>query len=60
MDLLFRGYTQQERGSLRSATLRALARRDGPSARRSMEVDIGNALDRVIGLVEGEPGERAV
>jgi DNA-binding GntR family transcriptional regulator len=54
VNLLFRGYTQQERGSLRSATLRALARGDGASARRSMEADIGNALDWVIGLVEGE------
>lgn len=54
VNLLFRGYTAQERGSLRAATLRALARGDAPSARRSMEADIGNALDWIIGLVEAE------
>jgi DNA-binding GntR family transcriptional regulator len=52
VNLLFRGYTAQERGSLRAATLRALSRGDGPAARRSMEADIGNALDWVIGLAE--------
>ncbi len=53
VNLLFLGYTQQERGSLRAATLRALARGDAPSARRSMEADVGNAVDWLIGLVEG-------
>lgn len=56
VNLLFRGYAQQERGSLRGAILRALARGDGASARRSMEADIGNALDWIIGLIEAEAG----
>jgi DNA-binding GntR family transcriptional regulator len=55
VNLLFGGYTQQDRGSLRAATLRALKRGDGAAARRSMEADIGNALDWVIGLVETVP-----
>jgi DNA-binding GntR family transcriptional regulator len=54
-NLLFQGYTQQERGTLRVATLRALARGDSSAARRSMEADIGNAVDWVISLVEGRP-----
>lgn len=54
VNLLFRGYTAEERGSLRGATLRAMARGDAPSARRSMEADIGNALDWIIGFVERE------
>ncbi|WP_137179498.1 hypothetical protein [Roseomonas sp. AR75] len=60
MGLLFRGHAQQQRGSPRSATLRALSGGDGPSARRSMEADIGNALDWVIGLAEGDMDARAV
>lgn len=59
-NLLFRGYTQQERGSLRAATLRALARADASSARRSMEADVGNAVDWLIGLVEAGGGPGAV
>lgn len=50
-NLLFQGYTQQERGTLRAATLKALERGDSPAARRSMEADIGNAVDWVIGLM---------
>jgi DNA-binding GntR family transcriptional regulator len=56
VNLLFDGYTQQDRGSLRAATLRAIGRGDGVAARRSMEADIGNALDWVIGLVESGSG----
>jgi DNA-binding GntR family transcriptional regulator len=56
VNLLFGGYTQQDRGSLRAATLRALGRGDGAAARRSMEADIGNALDWVIGLVGSRDG----
>lgn len=51
-NLLFPGYTQQDRGSLRAATLRAFAAGDPASARRSMEADVGNALDWLIGLRE--------
>lgn len=58
VNLLFPAYARQERGTLRAAILRALARGDGASARRSMEADIGNALDWVIGLVEGEGDAR--
>ncbi len=60
VNLIFPAYAQQERGSLRGAILRAIARGDGPAARRSMEADIGNAMDWVIGLVEGKPDERVL
>lgn len=53
---LFPGYTGSERGTLRAATIRALERHDAPSARRSMEADVGNALDYLIGLAEAERG----
>lgn len=52
VNLLFPGYAGQERGSLRGATLRALGRGDAAAARRSMEADVGNALDWLIGLAE--------
>lgn len=55
--LLFPGYTGQERGTLRTATIRALARHDAAAARRSMEADVGNALDYIIGLVEARAAE---
>ena len=51
---LFPGYTGTERGTLRAATIRALERHDAASARRSMEADVGNALDYLIGLAEAE------
>lgn len=54
VNLLFPGYTRQERGTLRAATLRAIARGDAASARRSMEADVGNALDWLIGLAESD------
>jgi len=54
VNLLFPGYAGQERGVLRNAVLRALARGDAAAARRSMEADIGNALDWVIAMVEAE------
>lgn len=54
VNLLFPGYVMQERGTLRAATLRALARGDAASARRSMEADVGNALDWLIGLAGSE------
>ncbi|MGG5809450.1 GntR family transcriptional regulator [Falsiroseomonas sp. CW058] len=59
VNLLFPGYVGQERGSLRAATLRALARGDAASARRSMEADVGNALDWLIGQAEGAAWPRA-
>jgi len=59
VNLLFPGYTAQERGSLRGATLRALARGDAASARRSMEADVGNALDWLIGLAESAAWPKA-
>lgn len=59
VNLLFPSYVGQERGNLRGATLRALARRDAASARRSMEADVGNALDWLIGLAESEAWPRA-
>jgi DNA-binding GntR family transcriptional regulator len=50
--LLFPGYTTAERGRLRTALIAALARGDAAAARRSLEADIGNALDYIIALVE--------
>ena len=57
---LFPGYTQTERGTLRAATIRALARHDAASARRSMEADVGNALDYLIGLAEAEEAAQRI
>ncbi len=45
---LFPDYAVRDRGRNRTAALRAVARRDGPAARRFMERDIGNALDYLI------------
>jgi len=52
-NLLFRGYTQQDGGALRQATLRALASGQPAEARGSMEADVGRALDWLIALAEG-------
>lgn len=45
VNLLFTGYTARERGKLRARTLAAMERRDGKAARRTMEQDVGQALD---------------
>lgn len=47
-NLLFPAYSEMERGNLRSMTMSALKRHDGPSARRCMEADINGALDFII------------
>ena len=51
-NLLFPGYARQERGRLRATTLAAMVRGDAAAARRSMEADVGNALDWLIDGVE--------
>lgn len=51
VNLLFTGYTKEERGRLRAKTLAALDRRDAARARASMEADVGRALDYLIDYV---------
>lgn len=50
VNLLFTGYTGEERGQLRAVTLKAIERRDALTARRSMEADVGNAVEYLIDL----------
>lgn len=56
VNLLFPGYTREERGRLRAATLEAIGRRDATAARRSMEADVGRAADYLIALLEAQTG----
>jgi DNA-binding GntR family transcriptional regulator len=51
-NLLFPGYTRNERGRLRAGVLAALEGRDSAAARAAMEADIGGALDYLIILAE--------
>lgn len=49
---LFPVFAAQDRGRHRQVTLKALAKRNGEAARRSMERDIGGALDYLIARAE--------
>jgi len=55
VNLLFTGYTARERGRLRARTLVAMQRRDGKAARRTMEEDVGRALDYLAARVGSLP-----
>ena len=52
MNLLFPDYVRTRRGEGRARIIRALQARDGASARREMEIDIGEALTYVAGLAD--------
>lgn len=49
---LFPAFAAEDRGRHRQVTLAALADRDGPAARRSMELDIAGALDYLAARAE--------
>jgi DNA-binding GntR family transcriptional regulator len=56
VNLLFPGYTSEERGRLRAQLLAALESGDAEAAQAAIRADIGRALDYIIAVAAREEG----